>query len=121
VDFLTPHSQVIPFTGDAEGEELRYECEQAVSVRVLSTEIPPDQYSISPDKKRIVFNPGYLSVGDKFSILYRIKPVYIVVDVPHELRGTFVKFGQPEEEFVPLPKQFRIKREDLMPLDRGVV
>jgi hypothetical protein len=121
VDFLTPHSQVITFTDDPEGEELRYECEQVVSVRILSSEIPVDQYSISADKKRILFNPGYLSMGEKFSILYQIKPVYIVVDVPHELRGTYVKFGQPQETWVNLPKQFRIKREDLMPLTRGVV
>jgi hypothetical protein len=121
VDFLTPHSQVITYSGDPSGELLRYECEQVVSVRILSSEIPNTQYSISADKTRILFTPGYLSNGEKFSILYQIKPVYIVVDIPHELRGTYVKFGNPDEEWVVLPKQFRIKREDLMPLQRGVV
>lgn len=118
-DFLTPHSQPMTFKNDPLGELLRYECEQMVAVRQLSNTILPTSYTITADKKRIQFKDGTFAVGDKYALLYRIQPVYIVIDIPHELRGTHVKFGQPIETFVQLPKQFMIKREDLLPLQRG--
>jgi len=116
-DMTTAYSQVLKYEG--ESVELKYTAKDLLSIRVLGTEIPKESYSLSEDGTKIEFEPGVLAYGDKFSVLLRINPVYIVIDMPHDLRGTFVVFGKPEEEWVTLPKQLIIKREDLMPLKRG--
>lgn len=122
VDYRTAYSQVLTYSDEdeVEGVLLKYQADAIISVKNLSYEIPSDKYKISPDdSQRIIFEPGTLMNGDRFSILIRTRPVYIVIDMPHELRGTFVKFGKPTEEWNILPRQLMIKREDLMPLKRG--
>lgn len=53
--------------------------------------------------------------GDKISILYLNKPVYIAMNPIHELRGTYIMTnGKGEDYFVNLPKQYMIKREDFV-------
>lgn len=116
-DMLTAYSQVLKYEG--EPVEMKYTAKEIVSIRVLNTEIPPESYSLSVNGEKIEFLPDTLVYGDRFSVLLKINPVYIVIDMPHDLRGTFVAFGKPEEEWVNLPKQLIIKREDLMPLKRG--
>lgn len=111
-DFRTPYSEVVTYN---DGIDLRYECEELVAVHVLSNSIPLDKITISEDKTRLEVDPSVgLQNGERVSLLYRIKPVYIVIDIPHELRGTYVKFGRSTEEWVTLPKQLMIKREDLL-------
>ncbi|QKE56366.1 hypothetical protein [Bacillus phage YungSlug] len=123
-DFVTPYSQVITFDEGKnadKGMKLRYDIKSIVSIRILSTEIPKENWTLSDDHKYIKFDEGIMGDGDRFSVLAQVAPSYIVIDLPHELRGTFVKFGNPDEEWVILPKQLMVKREDLMPLQRGQV
>lgn len=116
-DMVTTYSQVLTYEG--EPVEMKYTAKDVLTVRILNSEIPKTSYTLSEDKTKIIFNEGVLSNNERFSVLLRINPVYIVIDMPHDLRGTFVAFGKPEEEWVNLPKQLIIKREDLMPLKRG--
>lgn len=116
-DFTTVYSEVLTYNGSE--VKLKYKVQEFVSLRVLDQEIDPSLYSISEDKQKIIFQPGVLQNEERFSVLYRINPVYIVIDIPHELRGTFVKFGYPDEKWHLLPRQLMIKREDLLPLQRG--
>lgn len=114
-DFKTAYSQVLTYNGSP--LKLRYEVEEIITVRVLSSEI--SGYTLGEDKQTLSFEPDTLTVGERFSILCHIKPVYVVIDIPHELRGSFIKFQNREEKWTELPKQFLIKREDLLPLQRG--
>jgi hypothetical protein len=118
-DMVTAYSQVLKYEG--EPVQLKYTAKELVSIKILSSEIPTEMYTLSEDGTFITFLDGALQYGERFSVLLRINPVYIVIDMPHDLRGTFVKFGNPDEEWVNLPKQLIIKREDLMPLKRGDV
>lgn len=119
VDFTTVYSQVLTYEG--EPVEMKYQVEDVLHVKVLSTEIDKALYHLSDDKQSLIFEEDVLNYGDRFSILVEVHPSYIVIDMPHELRGIFVKFGHPEEQWVVLPKQLLIKREDLLPLKRGEV
>lgn len=112
-DFRTAYSEVATCIDNE--VELRYECENLVAVHVLSTALPLDKISISEDKTKLIIDPEVgIQNGERVSLLYHIKPVYIVIDIPHELRGTYVKFGYKEEQWKVLPKQLMIKREDLL-------
>lgn len=118
VDFETPYSQVLKYSED--GIKLKYACVDLVAAHVVGTRIPNEKMTLSDDKLTLTIDPEFgLKEGEPFSILYRIQPSYIVIDIPHELRGSFVKFGKPEEAWTVLPRQFMIKREDLLPLSRG--
>lgn len=120
-DFRVPYSQVLTYDStDSDGVKLKYECEEIISVRVLNVEIPATDYTLSEDKQHLTFiGESPFQDGERFAVLCRIKPVYIVIDIPHELRGTFVKFMKPDETWIELPKQYMLKREDLLPLRRG--
>jgi hypothetical protein len=120
LDFITPYSQVLTYDSTlTEGVRLKYQVEDITAIKTLATTIDSSKYVISADKQHLTFQPGVLGDGERFSVLAHIQPVYIVIDMPHELRGTFVKFGNAEEKWTLLPKQFLIKREDLIPLQRG--
>lgn len=120
VDFRTTYSEVLTYDDSVvTGVKLRYDVEEILSVQKLGTVIPTSAYELSTDKKRLIFDSSTFSNDERFSVLYKIKPAYVVIDIIHELRGTPVKFGLPNEEFIILPKQFMIKREDLLPLQRG--
>lgn len=122
LDFVTPYSQVLTYTSDPKGVKLKYQVVDITAVMILNQQLDPSQYTLSADNQHLTFDPSLgLRDGDRLSILCHINPVYIVIDMPHELRGTFVKFGYPDETWQLLPKQFLIKREDLLPLQRGQV
>lgn len=112
-DCLTPYSQFLKYE-DAP-VKLKFKAEEIVAVKVLDTDIPKDKYKLSDDKTHIVFEDGILQYGEQFSVLIRMKPRYIVLNIPHELRGQYIKFGRAKEEWVELPKMYLIKREDFMP------
>lgn len=118
VDFETPYSQVLEY--DSSGTKLKYACVELVAAHVVGKRVPDDKITLSDDKRILTIDESFgLTDGEQFSVLYRIQPTYIVIDIPHELRGSFVKFGNPDEEWKVLPRQFMIKREDLLPLSRG--
>ncbi|MNW28250.1 hypothetical protein D3C74_50720 [compost metagenome] len=117
-DFETAYSQIIAY--DENGIKLKYPSLELVAVRVLSTTLPKESLVLDHDNQTLHIDSSHgFKNGERLAILYRIKPVYVVIDIPHELRGTFVKFGKPDEQWTILPRQFLIKREDLLPLQRG--
>lgn len=48
------------------------------------------------------------------AILYMTGPSYVIDDITHELRATYVKFKQNTDTFKELPKQYSLKREDFV-------
>lgn len=66
---------------------------------------------IDPDIINTYTNDDKKQKGNDFylSLLYTTYPTYVIIDIPHELRGTQV--GAPNN-FVELPKQYALKRED---------
>ncbi|WAB25256.1 hypothetical protein M5_0078 [Lysinibacillus phage vB_LfM_LysYB2] len=117
-DFTTAYSQILDY--DVDGVKLKYPCMNLVALMILGEKVPENLITLSDDKQTLFIDQSYgLKQGERLSILYHIKPRYVVIDVPHELRGQFIKFGQPEEKWEILPRQFVIKREDLLPLQRG--
>lgn len=120
VDFRTSYSQVVSYS--SAGTPMKYACMEFTQARVLSSAIDDSLITFSEDRQTMFIDPSAgLAEGERIAVLYRIQPTYIVIDIPHELRGTFVKFGNPEEKWMVLPRQFLIKREDLLPLQRGEV
>lgn len=136
LDYSTPFSDVVTFTeqfGTKEGlyvEQLKYNCLELTQVMVKSAsadglhdaliDVTEECIIDDEDPSKILFSENLgLSYGDRFSIRMLIRPTYIVIDMPHELRGQYIKFGKPIDTFTELPKQFMIKREDLLPLSRG--
>jgi hypothetical protein len=117
LDMKTTYSQVVTFTDNPEGELLKYDCVDMVSVRVLNTEIPESAYTVNGN--RIKFQNNVVGYGERFSVLMMVRPTYVVIDMPHELRGQYVKFNHAVDTWYELPKQHMIKREDLMPMSRG--
>lgn len=118
VDFTTKYSQVL--TVRDQKLRLKYDAQQID--RVMSTARAFEQevdFTVNADYSEITFNPDIVEDGTRISVLMTVRPSYIVIDMPHELRGTFINFGVPEERWVVLPKQLMLKREDLIPLKRG--
>ena len=58
-------------------------------------------------------NDATLPSGN-LSILYLTTPSYLVVDLLHELRATYVEHKQPSETFKEFPKQYQVRREDFV-------
>jgi len=127
-DFRCPYSEFIDSEKNP-SSKTTYPMEDIISVRCESGELELDtDFGLSEDNQHLVWAKDTNEDGvidedadpelthvlrpSRYSILYTIKPVYIVIDVLKELRGTFVKDGRETEEFVALPKQFLIKKDD---------
>lgn len=119
IDSETSYSEVRRYEGRIGGELLNYPIHEMIAVYKRNIEIPSSEYTWEAGKRELKFNEGVLNYGEGFSVLYRIRPVYIVIDIPHELRGTYVKFQHKVDTYYPLPRQYMIKREDLLPYSRG--
>ena len=119
IDSETSYSEVKTYQGHPDGELLNYPIHEMIAVYKRNVEIPSTEYTWEVGKRHLKFNAGVLNPGEGFSVLYRIRPAYIVIDIPHELRGTYVKFQHKVDTYYPLPKQYMIKREDLLPYSRG--
>ena len=78
------------------------------------------QYELGVDFEITVdeFHIKWLDVNTlpsgSLSILYLTTPSYLVVDLLHELRATYVKHKVPTEEFREFPKQYQLRREDFV-------
>lgn len=48
------------------------------------------------------------------SLLYMTTPRYLVTDLLHELRATYIERKVPQETFKEFPKQYRVHREDFV-------
>lgn len=118
IDFTTNYSQVI--TVENQRAKLKYDVNEVTMVLNGDIEYKLDEhYTLNESQTEILFSDNVIEDDERVSVLMEVRPAYIVVDMPHELRGTFVKFQHKEETWYKLPKQLQIKREDLLPLKRG--
>ena len=107
-------------TPNAEGksiDSLSYKALSVVSVRTMDKVINSTDFSISQDGLSLQWNKGVsdVAVGQQYSVLYVINPSYIAMNPLHEIRGTYTTHNTHGfEKYVPLPKQFMIKREDFV-------
>lgn len=115
-DSVAVYSERIMYNPDENGNiKLKFACLQMDSIHQLTHEIT--DYSIDNA------NPTLLNITDSsviqgqgISVRYYFHPVYVVEEMPHELRGTYVKKGFPEPTWFELPKQVIAHREDMWPL-----
>ena len=119
LDFIVKFSEVIKRGAPGTADALRYEAIDIIALRNLNTEYKREvDFELSEDKRHIKWITEPLYENDQYSVLYTIRPVYIAINPIHELRGTYTKQGaRGLENFVSLPKQFQIKREDFIEYD----
>lgn len=82
-------------------------------------------FEITQDEFHIKWLDNNTLPQGNLSILYLTTPSYLVVDLLHELRATYVKHKVPVEEFREFPKQYQVRREDFVygidePIDQPV-
>lgn len=110
MDFLSSYSEFVS-SEDNPDFELKYPVENMVSLQHPEGELKlGTDYFLSEDKKHIIWSECVV-IPNRFSVLYTIRPVYIVVDILKELRGNFIKDGLAKEKFVMLPRQFLIRKD----------
>lgn len=115
VDFTTKYSEVL-IKDNSNTNKTNYGIVKIISVRSLNSVYALNtDFTVSNDKRHIIWNTGAIPNGTQFSVLYDINPVYIAMGPVHEIRGSYtVAKGLGQELFVQLPKQFMIKREDFL-------
>jgi hypothetical protein len=119
LDFTVKFSEVIKRGPAGTPDPLRYKAIDIICLRNLNTEYKRGiDFELSKDGLYIEWINEPLYENSSYSILYTIRPVYIAINPVHELRGTYIKQGgRGLDNFVPLPKQFQIKREDFLEKD----
>ena len=132
-DFNSKYSQVITFN-DGKSNRLYRPAKRIIRCLALEAEyIPEDmpvpegnidntaeEVQVIPDFK--ISEDGFyiewtnietwIPDGARVSVLYVTSPSYIIDDITHELRATYVQFKQKTETFKELPKQYSLRRED---------
>ncbi|MDP4224898.1 MAG: hypothetical protein Q8910_00815 [Bacteroidota bacterium] len=117
IDFTTNFTQVVSRQAVGTPDTLRYPVTNIILVKMLDTTFYVDvDFMVDPDNPRqIHWINNTVEPGQYYSILYTTKPVYIVTNIEHELRGTYVvSDAHGGERFIELPKKFQIKREDFL-------
>lgn len=95
--------------------KLKHQVKKIVSAQYRDSILDLEKVQIINDGWNIQIDSGYMTsegLDNDFylSILYTTSPIYSIIDIPHELRGTQVGNSK---NFVELSKQYLIKREDL--------
>jgi len=110
LDFNTKFSEIL-----VRGEDrLKFSCKQLLVVRQINNlyKIEEDVLVKPEDNKQVIWNSADPQEGVNYSVLYITYPVYIVTNVIHEIRGTYIRGAGGLDYFAPLPKQFKIKRDN---------
>jgi hypothetical protein len=72
-------------------------------------------FDVSEDTYHIIWkSEDYDASGLQMGILYYTTPRYLVTDILHELRATYIVKGHPSEKFTELPKQYKLQREEFV-------
>jgi hypothetical protein len=118
LDFTMKYSEIVTHTGSV--DPLRYPVIELIAIRKLDDEIRRGvDLNLSVDGKSLEWITHNLEIGDKYSVLYTTRPVYIAINPIHELRGSYTMLkGGGLERFVKLPNQYQIKREDFIENER---
>lgn len=116
LDFTMKYSQLVEKGAPDKPDMLAYPAADIIAVRRLNEIYRRGiDFDLSKDGWYLEWKGGNLIQGDVYSVLLKTAAVYIAINPIHELRGTYTTFKQRGgEQFVPLPKQFQIKREDFL-------
>ena len=114
-DFRVKFSEIIT-RGTTNTDNLRYPADKVLAIRSLGQSYKPGiDLTLSQDGKSVTWVNVPSIVNGQYSILYTTPPVYICINPVHEMRGTYVKYhASGQEEFVILPQQYQMKREDFL-------
>jgi len=116
LDFTMKYSELIPKRSPGTNDILRYPAKDMICLRHLGHVFKRGiDFNLSRDGTEIEWLTQALPEGTQYSVLYDTASVYIAINPIHELRGTYTMYKQGgQEQFVRLPKQFQIKREDFL-------
>lgn len=116
-DTVTVYSENLIYNPDANGYvKLHFNCVEMDSIHVLSKEITDYEINAADTTLLHINDTTNVQPGMGISVRYYFNPVYVVEEMPHEIRGTSVKKGYPEPTWFELPKQVVARREDIWPL-----
>src|SRR5690606_36576716 len=87
IDSETSYSEVRRYEGRTGVELLDYSSHEMIAVYRRNIDIPSSEYTWQAGKRGLKFSEGVLNYGEGFTVLYRIRPAYLVIDMPHELRA----------------------------------
>jgi len=116
-DFTTRFSEVVERQPVGIPDILRYPVTSINCVRQLDMIFTIEEdFIVDPNSPRqLLWLTESIVPGDNYSILYITKPVYIVINIEHEIRGSWVvSHALGGEKFVALPKKYQLKREDFL-------
>lgn len=131
VDYTCKFSEAIRFNpelGDVSSKTYR-NIKEVVSLIQGDTAYEVDiDFIVTKDGYHLKWiNPDYdpTTTYTTMGILYLTTPRYLVQDLLHELRATYIERGVPTEKFAELPKQYQITREEFQyfvdkPMPEGV-
>lgn len=117
LDFTAKYSQVLLKEDHVTPITLSYPVKSMLAMRVLNQVYTEGvDFNIDPDDRtKLVWLTESVPISSHFSLLYTVAPVYIVVGIEHEIRGTYtVEGGRGGEIIRELPKRFQVKREDAL-------
>lgn len=120
VDFQCKFSEVIRFNMTEDGCFSQKTYRNIKSIQCLLKDgmvyQEGEDFAITPDRHHLCWTNrlNRPEPGDAFSILYMTTPAYLVTDLLHELRATYVERKVPEETFKEFPKQYQVRREDFV-------
>lgn len=115
LDFTMKYSELLT-RGSGTTDVPRYDMIDIICVRVRDKVYNRNiHFTIPKDGSNINWTGNHLPEGTVYSVLYTTQARYIAINPIHELRGTYTYYKTQVEKFVQLPKQFQIKREDLVP------
>lgn len=121
-DFKCVFSEVLHFNERVDGRGISPKTyrnmKEVISLCCNQYEYENDvDFKISEDRFHLIWlNKDFIPKldGKNMSILYYTTPSYFVVDLLHELRATQTDQKREKVEFVELPKQYQIQREDFI-------
>jgi hypothetical protein len=116
LDFTMKFSQLLLRGAPGDPDILRYPANDITCLRLLNEVYKRGiDFDLSHDGKQITWLKQVMDEGTQYSVLYDTQAVYIAINPIHELRGTYTMYkAGGMEQFVKLPKQFQIKREDFL-------
>lgn len=119
VDFQCKFSETLRFPADGDGYSNKTYRNIKSVVCLLKDGFAYEEgvdFSITPDRHHVCWinRKNRPKPDDSMSILYMTTPTYLVVDLLHELRATYIERKVPEETFVEFPKQYQVRREDFV-------
>lgn len=116
-DFSCKYSETIRFQSGSVYSSRTYRNIKEILFLILDDnayELGVD-FRVSDDNYHIQWlDPTTFPEGSPVSLLYMTTPCYLVIDLLHELRATYIERKVPQETFKEFPKQYQVRRENFV-------